>query len=169
MSLRVTRLLTRLDCWLIRKTRQVQHNLFHCGVSSRRGKETKSWTRNFGPLLDPVQLSYPSFSSQREQDGHITCLEYINLCRKWWNIWKVKNATFFESRNSITPCMRLVSFDSRSRSNRPSAAKIQNNMCWMVGKIQWSCHHPCCVRLCTEPTSIWSPGIVSPMTGRPIV
>ena len=47
MSLRVTMLLTRLDRWLIRKIRQVQHNMSRCGVLSWRGIQTKSWTCNF--------------------------------------------------------------------------------------------------------------------------
>ena len=33
------------------------------------------------------------------------------------------------------------SFDCRSRSIRPCAANVQNNVFWMVGKSQWSCHH----------------------------
>ena len=44
MSLRVTTLLTRPGRWLIRKIRHVQHNMFHCGVLSWRGIQTKSWT-----------------------------------------------------------------------------------------------------------------------------
>ena len=31
-------------------------------------------------------------------------------------------------------------------------------MCWMVGKIQWRCHHPCSFRFCTEPPSPWEKG-----------
>ena len=72
-------------------------------------------------------------------------------------------------RNGKIPCMLLESFGCRSRSNRPCAAKVQNNVSWMVGKIQWSCHRPCSMSLCAEPPSICSPGVVSPMTGRPIV
>ena len=39
----------------------------------------------------------------------------------------------------------------------------------MVGKIQRGYRHPCSVSFCAKPPSIWSPGIVSPMAGRPIV
>ena len=35
---------TRLGCWLIRKTRQVQHNMSYCGVLSLRGIQATSWT-----------------------------------------------------------------------------------------------------------------------------
>ena len=35
------------------------------------------------------------------------------------------------------------SFDCRHRSNRPCAAMIQNHVCRIVGKVQWSCHNPC--------------------------
>ena len=44
-------------------------------------------------------------------------------------------------RNAIIPRMLLESFDCHSWSNRPCAAKVQNNMCWMVGKIQRGCQH----------------------------
>ena len=42
-------------------------------------------------------------------------------------------------------------------------------MCWMVRKVQRSCHHPCNMSLCAEPPSSWSPGLVRPMAGRPVV
>ena len=38
-------------------------------------------------------------------------------------------------RNTVIPCILLKYFDCRSRSNRPCAAKVQNHVCWMVGKI----------------------------------
>ena len=47
MSPWVTRSLTRLGRWLVRKTRQVLHNMSHCGVLSWRGVQAKSWTCNF--------------------------------------------------------------------------------------------------------------------------
>ena len=47
MSPWVTRSLTQLGRWLIRKIRQVQHNVSHCGVLSWRRIQTKSWTCNF--------------------------------------------------------------------------------------------------------------------------
>ena len=40
------------------------------------------------------------------------------------------------------------------------------NVCWMVGKIQRSCHHPCSMSFCAEPPSIWSPGTISSVTGQ---
>ena len=47
MSPWVTRSLTQLGRWLIRKIRQVQHNVSHRGVLSWRRIQTKSWTCNF--------------------------------------------------------------------------------------------------------------------------
>ena len=35
---------TRLGRWLIRKLREVQHNMSHCGVLSWKGVQAKSWT-----------------------------------------------------------------------------------------------------------------------------
>ena len=43
----VTRSLTRLGRWLVCKTRQVQHNMSHCGVLSWGGVQAKNWTMNF--------------------------------------------------------------------------------------------------------------------------
>ena len=50
MSLRVIRSLTRLGGWLIRKIRQVQHNMSHCGILSWRGKQAKRSACNLVPL-----------------------------------------------------------------------------------------------------------------------
>ena len=187
MSLWVTRLLTRLGRWLIRRIRQVQHYVPVWSARLERNSDQKL-DMSFCLLLDLVQPSYASFSPERgKQDGHITCLKHINLSGTWWCCWKVDNATLHAGfclrvgeherlvttaefrRNAIIPRMLLESFDCRSRSNRPCAAKVQNNVCCMVGKIQRSCHHPCSVSLYAEPPSIWSPGIVSPMLGRTIV
>ena len=160
----------------------------HCGVLSWSGIQTKSWTCNFVSFGVQNKSQTQVFHLREgKQDGHITCLKHINFGRTWWNCWKVNNATLHagfclrvgeherlvataEFRpNAIMPCMLLESFDCRSRSTRPCAAKVQNNMCWMVGKVYWGCHHPCRVSLCAEPPSIWSLGIISPVTGRPIV
>ena len=73
----VTRSLA-LGRWLIRKTRQVQHNVSHCGVPS--------WRR--------VQAHPNSSSEKGKQNGHITCLKHINLGGTWWCCWKVDSATF---------------------------------------------------------------------------
>ena len=64
MSPWVTRLLTRLGHWLIRKIRQVQHDMSHCGVLGWRRVKAKSWTCNFVSFLGPVQWTYPNFSSE---------------------------------------------------------------------------------------------------------
>ena len=173
MSLWVPRLLKRPGRWLIRKICQVQHNMSHCGVLSWRGTQTKNWTCNFVSFWIQFNSRTQIFHLREgKQDGHITCLKHINLSRTWWRCWKVDNATLHASfclrvgeherlvttakcrRNTIIPCMLLKSLDCRSRSNRPCAAKDQNHVCSMVGKIQWSCHHPCSMSLCAEPPSI---------------
>ena len=133
MSPWVTRSLTRLGRWLIRKTRQVQHNVSHCGVLSWRGVQATSWTCYFVSIW--VQFNgHTQFFHLRKgkQDGHATCLKHINLGRTWWCCWKVDNATFHAGfclgvgeherliatskfrRNAIIPCMLLESFDCRS-------------------------------------------------------
>ena len=65
--------------------------------------------------------------------------------------------------------MLFQSFDCRSRSNRPCAAKVKTHVCRMVSKVQRVYRQSCTVSFCAKPPSIWIPGIVSPMAGRPIV
>ena len=78
VSLRVTRLLARLGCWLIRKTRQVQHNMSHCGVLSWRGIQTKSWRCTFVSLRIQFNSGTPIFHLRKgKQNGHIMCLKHI--------------------------------------------------------------------------------------------
>ena len=131
MFLWLTRSLNRLGRWLIRKTRQDQCNMSHCGVLSRRRVQAKSWTSNFCFLLGPVQWSYPNFSLGGG-NRHITCLKHISLSRTWWCCWKVNDTTFHEGfclgvgnhegliarvkfcRDAIIQCMFLESFNCRS-------------------------------------------------------
>ena len=126
MFLWVTRLLARFGRWLIRKIRQVQHNMSLCAVLSWTGIQTKSWTCNFVSFWI--------------QGGHITCLKHINHagCCLRVGDHEILIATAEFRRNTIIPCMLLEFFECRSRSNRPCAAKVQNNVCWMVVKTQWS-------------------------------
>ena len=188
MFLWVTRSIARFSRWLIHKTRQVQHNYVPLWNLSWRRKQAKSWARNLVSFWIQFKGHTQVFHlRRRKQDGHVTCLKHINLGRTWWCRWKVDNATFHAGfclgvgeheglittakfrRNTIIPCMLLQSFDCRSRSNRPCAAKVKNHVCRMVSKIQRVYRHPCSVSFCAKPPSIWSPGIVSPMAGRPIV
>ena len=122
-----------------------------------------------------------------KQNRYITCLKHINHGRTWWWCWKVNNATFYAAfflgvgererlrttakffRNAIIPWMLLKSFPCRSWSNRSCAAKVQNRVCWMVGKVQRGCYHPCSMSSRSRPPSSWSPRIVRPMAGRPVV
>ena len=129
----VTRLLTRLGRWLKRKIREVQHNTSYCGVLSWRGLQTKSWTCNLVSLWIQFNSRTQVFHLREgKEDGHITCLWHINLCRTLWNCWKVNDATFLAGfclrvgkherfvttaefrRDAIIPCMLLESFDCRS-------------------------------------------------------
>ena len=55
MSLWVTRSITRFSRGLIRKTRQVQHNMSHCGICSWTRKQAKSWACNLVSHEGPVQ------------------------------------------------------------------------------------------------------------------
>ena len=176
MCLWVNRLLTRPGRWLIRKIRQVQHNMSHCGVLSWRGIQTKKRACKLVSFWIQFNIRTQVFHRREgTQDGHITCLKHINLRRTWWCCWKVNNATLLAGfclrvgeherlitiaefrRNAIIPCMLLESFDCGSRSNRPCAAQVHNNVCWMIGKVHWSCHDPCSMSFCAEPPSIWSP------------
>ena len=90
----VTRSLTRLGRWLVRKTRQVLHNMSHCGVLSWRGVQAKSWTCNFVSCRVHFQ-SHTQFSHLRrgKQDGHVNGLKHINLGGTWCCCWKEDNAT----------------------------------------------------------------------------
>ena len=129
MSLSVTRLLTRLGRWQIRKIREGQLNMSHCGVLSWRGKQTKSWTCNFVSFWIQFNSRTQIFHLREEkQVEHITCLKHINLSRTWWCCWKVDSATLHARfclqvgeherlietaefrRNAIIPCMFLESF-----------------------------------------------------------
>ena len=130
MSLWVTKLLPRLGLWLVRKIRQVQHNMSHCGVLSWRGIQARSWTCNFVSFW--IQFNSRTQVSQRQNSV----------------VMPAYHARFLN--------LSIVDLDPIDR-----AAKVQNNVCRMVGKIQWS--------LSAEPPSIWSPGITRPVTGRPIV
>ena len=188
MFLWVTRSIARFSRRLIHKTRQVQHNMSHCGILAGEEKQAKSWERNLVSFWIQFKGHTQVFHlRRRQQDGHVTCLKHVNLGRTWWCRWKVDDATFHAGfclgvgeheglittakfrRSTIIPCMLLQSFDCRSRSNRPCAAKVKNHVCRMVSKIQRVYRHPCSVSFCAKPPSIWSPGIVSPMAGRPIV
>ena len=104
-----------------------------------------------------------------KQDGHVTCLEHINLGGTWWNCWKVDNATFLAGfclgigkherfvttaefrRSVIIPCMLLP--EPRVLNGWLDSMELPPSM----------------QKKSTEPPSIWSPGIVTPMTDRPIV
>ena len=157
MSLRVTRLLTRLGQWLKRKLRQVQHTMSHCGVLSGRGTQTKCWTCNFATSGSSSTVIPKFFSSER---GKTKWTHHSSQVHQPWQnmvdlldsgqmqlslqvtVSELANMKDFATtaefyRNAIIPCMLLESFDCRSRSERPCAAKVQDNMCWMVGKIQW--------------------------------
>ena len=144
------------------------------------------WTCNFVSFWTQFNSHTQVFIRERENKmGTSPVFTHINLRRTWWRCWNVDNATLHAGfclrvgeherlaataefrRNATIPRMLLESFDCRCRSNRPCAAKVQNNVCWMVGKIQWTCHHPCSMSHCAEPPSIWSPGFVSPSTGTP--
>ena len=188
MFLWVTRSIARFSRRLTHKTRQVQHNMSHCGIIA--GEENK-------PKAGHVILSLFGYSSKVipkffiwEGDNKMgtspvsstsTLVEHGGVVGKW--IMQLFHAGFCLGvgehegliatakfrRNTIIPCMLLQSFDCRSRSNRPCAAKVKNHVCRMVSKIQRGYCHPCSVCFCAKPPSIWSPGIVSPMAGRPIV
>ena len=71
--------------------------------------------------------------------------------------------------NAMIPWMFLESFDCQSRSNRPCAAKVQNNVCWIIGKIQWSCRHPSSVSSRAFPSCSLSPRNIRPLTRRPVI
>ena len=87
---------TRLDRWLIRKIRHAQHKKSHCGVLNWRVIQTKSWTCNLVSFWIQFNCrTQISHLREGKQDGHITCLWHINLCRTcFWNCWKVNIATY---------------------------------------------------------------------------
>ena len=125
----------------------------------------------------------------RKKDRHITCLKNVysgwtrRCCRKLDNtalptglrlgVGKHKGlcATAKLCRNAIIQRMFLELSDCRSWSNWPCAAKIQNNVCRMVGKIQWDWCHTCSMSRsipCTGSFSGSTWGSIS-WTGIPIV
>ena len=157
MSLWVARLLPRLGRWLIRKLRQVQHHMSHCGAAGEEDRP-KAGHAISSPFASN-SIVVPNFSPERERKHKMGTSPVSN--RSWRFGWKVDHATLHAGfclrvgeherlattsefpRNAINTMHVLGSFDCRSRSNRPCAAKVQNNVCWL--------------------------GIVSPMTGRRIV
>ena len=91
MSLRVTRLLTRLGRWLIRKIRQIQHIMSHRGVLSWRRIQTKSWTCNFVSLRIQF-ISRAQFFHLRERENKMgtspvsstsTLVQHGGIVGKW--------------------------------------------------------------------------------------
>ena len=74
-------------------------------------------------------------------------------------------------RNAVIQRMFLESFDCCSWSNWPCAAKIQNNVRRVVGRVQWDCCHACSVFRaipCSISSCGWIRGIIN-KTGIPIV
>ena len=70
-------------------------------------------------------------------------------------------------RNTTIQRIFLEPSDCRSRSNWPSAAKIQRNVCLMFGKVQRDWCHPCSMSR-AKPFSSRTRGIVSE-AGIPVV
>ena len=91
----VTSPLTRLGRWLVRNTRQVQHNMSYRGVLSWKRIQAKSWTCNVVSLWiqfdGHTQISH---LKRRIQNMYNTCRNHINHGRTWLCCWKVNNAAF---------------------------------------------------------------------------
>ena len=158
--------------------------------------KTKSWTCNFVSFWIQFNSRTQVFHLRERENkmGTSPVSSTSSLGRTWSCCWKVFYATLHAGfclgvgeherlittaefrRNAIIPCMLLEYFDCRSRSNRPCAAKVQNNVWWMVGKIQWSGHHPCSTSPCTETTqrlesrnrmsNDWKPSRLIPRRGH---
>ena len=68
----------------VRKTREVQHNVSHCGVLSWRRVQAKSWTCNFVSLWIQFNSRTQIFHLVKgEQDGE----HHLSQARQlWWNM-----------------------------------------------------------------------------------
>ena len=188
MFLWVTRSIARFIRWLIRKTRQVQHNMSHCGILA--GEENK-------PKAGHVILSLFGSSSKvilkffiwegGKQDGHVTCLKHVTLGRTWWCRWKVDNATFHAGfclgvgehegthYNGQIPSQYHNTVHASSIFRLPLS--IHSTVCRQGqeprvsdGRLDSKSLPPSmqCELLC-KTTQYLKSGIVSPMAGRPIV
>ena len=89
------------------------------------------------------------------------------------NSLRIGNHEILLEQNSVVkPQPHTCFLNLSTSSDLDSIDRVQprsKTTCWMVGKIQCSWHHCWSQRLCTESPSIWSPSIISPVTGRPIV
>ena len=153
MCPRAIRSLTRL--WLVRKARQIQHNVSYCGIFDWWRVQAKSWTCILGSFWIQSKCNTQILHLRKgEQDRHIARLKHINSGRTWW-CWLNMNKTTFPTsfclragkhkrliavtefcRNTIIQSIFLEPSDCLSRSNWSCATKIQNNVRRMVGKIQ---------------------------------
>ena len=126
-----------------------------CRVFSWRRVQTKSWTCILSPFGSNSIVIPKLFIWGRDDrigtspvSSTSTLVEHESVVGKWMiqlsqqvSVSELANTKDLLQRQTICrdatiQRMFLEPSDCRSWSNWPCAAKIQNNVCWMVGKVQ---------------------------------